>query len=220
MSLLHDRVGAALRPYDILVTDSTDWPLIVVSYSPEGLEPYWTELELALTEWVRSQEDDQKKFTVVTDQKVKNGNTNRFQRIELDRFGLHLDTFARVTDPADVGAISSLYLLLVDTDGVAWPLLPTGGHYQFLPEVSHDIGPRKFRKKPAVIEACRWDGTNQDTIIGFVGPHFASFSGQFLYIETLEGRMAANPGDWIIKGLKGEFYPCKPDIFARSYEEV
>jgi hypothetical protein len=43
--------------------------------------------------------------------------------------------------------------------------------------------------------------------------------GQFL-IQTLEGDMHANPGDWIIKGVKGEFYPCKPDIFAATYEAV
>jgi len=76
----------------------------------------------------------------------------------------------------------------------------------------------KFRKKPVVIDAICWDGANTKEVCGFVGP--LEYIGGELRIETLEGTMRATPGDWIIKGVKGEFYPCKPDIFAASYEEV
>jgi hypothetical protein len=80
----------------------------------------------------------------------------------------------------------------------------------------------KYRKKPVEIEAVRWDGTNVDELCGFaLGA--ASLRRNLgdqrrLVIETLEGIMTAMPGDWIIRGIKGEFYPCKPDIFAASYE--
>jgi hypothetical protein len=46
------------------------------------------------------------------------------------------------------------------------------------------------------------------------------YGGNFLHIETLEGTMTASPGDFIIRGVQGEFYPCKPDIFAETYEPV
>ena len=88
----------------------------------------------------------------------------------------------------------------------------------------------KFRKKPVVIEAVQWDGHNPGEIQMFsanaVCPYLESDSqnGFFpitkLSIETLEGTMIAEKGDWIIKGIKGEFYPCKPDIFEATYEEV
>jgi hypothetical protein len=91
----------------------------------------------------------------------------------------------------------------------------------------------KFRKKPVVIEAIqftgdkhsfdaiwRWmDGDDVDSpMCGYEGPdenHPVSFQ-----IKTLEGRVRASAGDWVIKGIKGEFYPCKPDIFAMTYECV
>ena len=60
----------------------------------------------------------------------------------------------------------------------------------------------KFRKKPVVIEAERND------------------TGSPIIIQTLEGDMRADPGDWIITGVKGERYPCKPDIFAATYDPV
>ncbi len=78
----------------------------------------------------------------------------------------------------------------------------------------------KFRKKPIIIEAIRFDGDNYREIgqwmeadLGFVHP-------DGLFIKTYEGDMFAWPGDWIIKGVKGEFYPCKPDIFEETYEAV
>ena len=74
----------------------------------------------------------------------------------------------------------------------------------------------KFRKKPVVIEAVRFH-LNFDEVERFVGGD-ADFRNGELVIATLEGAMRASPGDWIIKGVKGEFYPCKPDIFAATYE--
>lgn len=76
----------------------------------------------------------------------------------------------------------------------------------------------KFRKKPIVVEAEQWfpgveiDGTCEI-------PGFGNLPGS-LIIETPEGEMRARPGDWIITGVKGERYPCKPDIFEMTYEKV
>lgn len=79
-----------------------------------------------------------------------------------------------------------------------------------------------FTKKPVQIEAREHTG-DASSAAGLVkwilsqGGE-ASAIGEFLLIETLEGTHRANPGDWIIRGVKGEFYPCKPDIFAATYE--
>ena len=85
----------------------------------------------------------------------------------------------------------------------------------------------QFRKKPVVIEAVQWDGMNADAVLGFTlgrasvrDESFQRDRPRVLVIETLEGDMRAEPGDWIIRGVKGEFYPCKPDIFAATYEAV
>jgi hypothetical protein len=83
----------------------------------------------------------------------------------------------------------------------------------------------QFRKKPVVIDAVQWDGHMKTiepllvlgTTCKTVGQDFL---GDDLQIETLEGTMTANKGDWIIRGVKGEIYPCKPDIFAATYEPV
>lgn len=81
----------------------------------------------------------------------------------------------------------------------------------------------KFRKKPVVIEAKQLPRANHlvedfhrwcDEVCF---SNWASGRGG-IEIETLEGTMLAEPGDWIIKGVKGEFYPCKPDIFEATYE--
>lgn len=74
----------------------------------------------------------------------------------------------------------------------------------------------KFRKKPVVIEAIQFNG-NFDEIEQFVGGD-AEFRNGSLVVATLEGPLHASPGDWIIRGVKGEFYPCKPDIFEATYE--
>jgi len=76
----------------------------------------------------------------------------------------------------------------------------------------------KFRKKPVVIEAIQWTGDNVEEIGEFLGMVHWATSGRNAVIPTLEGDMVASPNDWIIKGVKGEFYPCKPDIFAATYE--
>ena len=78
----------------------------------------------------------------------------------------------------------------------------------------------KFRKKPVVIEAILYNGTNADEVHRFIGKPLEHLllGPPILIIETLEGPMWATQGDWIIKGVKGEFYPCKPDIFAATYE--
>ena len=73
----------------------------------------------------------------------------------------------------------------------------------------------KFRKKPVVIEAIQWKGDNIVEIRDNKIP-----AKQTLIIRTLEGDMTAQKGDWIIKGVKGEFYPCKPKIFKMTYEKV
>ena len=79
----------------------------------------------------------------------------------------------------------------------------------------------KFRKKPVVIEAIQFQSTNHDEIADFCHPQaIAVGGGRTLIIPTLEGKMTANDGDWIIKGVKGEVYPCKPDIFAATYDPV
>lgn len=78
----------------------------------------------------------------------------------------------------------------------------------------------KFRKKPVVIEAIEWNGDNGEEICKFMGVMFPFTSDGNLMIGTLEGVMTAAKGDWIIKGVAGEFYPCKPDIFEQTYERI
>lgn len=83
----------------------------------------------------------------------------------------------------------------------------------------------KFKKKPVVIEAVQWDGANVDEVLDFILCGGSARRGlgderNTLYIDTLEGTMAASKGDWVIKGVNGEFYPCKPDIFEKTYETV
>ncbi len=94
----------------------------------------------------------------------------------------------------------------------------------------------KYRKKPVVIEAVQWSGKNIDEIKAFCvysiyekifmtagadlpNEHPSTLEWK-LSIRTLEGDMVANKGDWVIKGVSGEFYPCKPDIFEKTYEPV
>jgi len=80
----------------------------------------------------------------------------------------------------------------------------------------------KFRKKPVVIEAfCYRAGELDGRVVNEAseGRVRLTEAGTML-IQTLEGTMEARPGDWIIRGVKGELYPCKPDIFAATYEEA
>jgi hypothetical protein len=78
----------------------------------------------------------------------------------------------------------------------------------------------KYRKKPVVIEAMQFTGENAPAMADFVVGVHAAFGRDKIIISTLEGDMEASPGDWIIKGVKGEFYPCKPDIFDATYDPV
>jgi len=84
----------------------------------------------------------------------------------------------------------------------------------------------KYRKKPIVIEAVKWDGSKEvwDTIAAWTDEKAwhtnGSAYGASIVIPTLEGEMRGAQGDYIIKGIQGEIYPCKPDIFHATYDEV
>ena len=84
-----------------------------------------------------------------------------------------------------------------------------------------------FRKKPVVIRAFQLPQAEDDDVEPFLDwaaevgfENYTSERDGSLAIQTLEGTMVAAPGDWIIRGVKGEFYPCKPDIFQATYEQV
>lgn len=95
---------------------------------------------------------------------------------------------------------------------------------------------KQYKKKPVVIEAVQFDGANYEECYKFmykepkrkiIGERPGGLytiikydSENKIEIETLEGTMTASVGDYIIKGVNGEFYPCKPDIFDKTYEEV
>jgi len=77
----------------------------------------------------------------------------------------------------------------------------------------------KFRKKPVVIEAEQFIATRQKPPFFYEGNPVQLIQGE-PHVQTLEGQLRVSDGDWIIRGVKGEFYPCKPDIFAATYETV
>ncbi len=82
----------------------------------------------------------------------------------------------------------------------------------------------RARKKPVEIDAIQWDGSNVDDVLGFILPIGQARRDindmHTIIIETLEGSRKVNQNDWIIRGVKGEFYPCKPDIFEATYDIV
>ena len=81
----------------------------------------------------------------------------------------------------------------------------------------------KFRKKPVEVEAIRYIHDGSRVVMDFLGGHakYEVMDGAYkLVVPTLEGNLYASQGDWIIKGVKGKFYPCKPDIFEATYEAV
>ena len=81
----------------------------------------------------------------------------------------------------------------------------------------------RFRKKPVIIDAIQFTGENINEVESFMNPNHVvdtDCSDISIKISTLEGEMTANIGDWIIRGVKGEFYPCKCDIFELTYEQV
>jgi hypothetical protein len=84
----------------------------------------------------------------------------------------------------------------------------------------------KYRNKPVVIEAIQFNGFNSTEIESWMIGRNArdkfgiKNAGHIVLIDSLEGVMQADPGDWIIRGIKGEFYPCKPYIFDATYEQI
>jgi len=79
----------------------------------------------------------------------------------------------------------------------------------------------KFKKKPIVIEAMQLTSESVEACCHFLGhAHIVGSSPKHIEIRTLEGPLSAILGDWIIRGIQGEFYPCKPDIFAATYDPV
>jgi hypothetical protein len=79
---------------------------------------------------------------------------------------------------------------------------------------------KKYKKKPVVIEAVQWEVKNIFEVKQFLWGVEYNLKGDSIYIPTLEGVMETQKNDYIIKGVNGEFYPCKPDIFKKTYEEV
>lgn len=87
---------------------------------------------------------------------------------------------------------------------------------------------KKYRKKPVEVEVWLFNRENLETAESWVRKYsdkmvlFSQYGGEKIWIEikTLEGVMKASEGDYIIKGVNGELYPCKPDIFLKTYEEV
>lgn len=75
----------------------------------------------------------------------------------------------------------------------------------------------RFRKKPVIIEATQWFKRGDHPKVGM---HPTVPDTHYGWVSTLEGGHIVTPGDWIITGVQGEHYPCKPDIFAATYERV
>ena len=85
----------------------------------------------------------------------------------------------------------------------------------------------KFRKKPVEIEAIKWTGHNLKECVEFLGDSYGGHMAERridgfsqITVKTLEGKHIASKDDWIIKGVKGEFYPCKPDILNLTYDAI
>jgi len=95
-----------------------------------------------------------------------------------------------------------------------------------------DIAAQRYRKRPVEVEAVQWTGENLEEIEAFspsswfgcpdrIAREYVMSGHEIpmsLWVRTLEGEHRASIGDWIIKGVQGEFYPCKPDIFEATYE--
>ena len=82
---------------------------------------------------------------------------------------------------------------------------------------------KEYIKKPVKIQACIWTGYNETEIFDFCGDQAEITStkdSKELTIHTLEGDHHASIGDYIIRGIEGEFYPCKPDIFEKTYDNA
>ena len=79
---------------------------------------------------------------------------------------------------------------------------------------------KQYIKKPIAIEAIEWTGENQEDVLAFCGNNTTYDDREGIVIDTLEGRMKSVVGDFIIKGVRGEVYPCKSEIFKETYEEL
>lgn len=79
---------------------------------------------------------------------------------------------------------------------------------------------KKYRKKPDIFEAVRFVGPESLEGLNPKPTHLMLNNRWCAKIHTIEGTMTANEGDWIIRGIKGELYPCKPDIFEATYEAI
>lgn len=80
---------------------------------------------------------------------------------------------------------------------------------------------KNYIKKPVIIEALQWTGSNYNEVIDFMSAqNIIEILNNNLIIRTLEGNMTASKNDYIIKGVHGEFYPCKPDIFLETYDMI
>lgn len=91
---------------------------------------------------------------------------------------------------------------------------------------------QRFTKKPVEIEAHRYDGANSAEVVAWADTEYVFTvpdgpdadlrrpDGELLMIRTLEGMLHVSVNDWVIRGVKGEFYPCKPDIFEATYDAV
>lgn len=77
-----------------------------------------------------------------------------------------------------------------------------------------------FQKKPVQITAVQFTGTNFEECLDFGSPDVYKTDNGYLKVRTLEGKLFISPSDWIIRGVKGEFYPCRNDIFQETYDEI
>jgi hypothetical protein len=77
-----------------------------------------------------------------------------------------------------------------------------------------------YRRKPFFVQAVQFTGDNVQEIATFINADWDMFEADELVIETLEGDMSASLGDYIVQGVDGEFYPCKPHIFERIHERI
>jgi hypothetical protein len=79
---------------------------------------------------------------------------------------------------------------------------------------------KQYRTQPMIVEAMQWTRNNDKEIKRFLGKSVSMLGSGIALIDNLNGSVIAAHGDYIIKGVNGEFYPCKPDIFAKTYQDI
>jgi hypothetical protein len=94
-------------------------------------------------------------------------------------------------------------------------------------ETAARVAVSRWRKRPVEVDALQWRVVNHEQMKAWLGDAYLAVLSKHvrgkaahLSVRTLEGQLAAAPGDWIVKGIQGEFYPMKPDIFEATYEPV